>query len=353
MRVFLRLLFLPFLLGLLSSCSVSGFCPVPDDRPVSEEEIEKALLEAIGQDEQSFVCSFNIQFLGYSEIRDNAGLASVLERCDIVFIQELVSPPYPGVYPDGSPYKPDPEARAFFTEMKKRGFSYWLSEEDTGPGERIHSNSSRTEWWVAFFKPSVIQPAIELPYGFLAKDRSNNPHFERVPYAFPFKIGEGGPDIVFISVHFPAGEGDISERKRKEELEHIFKWISEHNEKEKDFVILGDLNINSKEELKALFSSPYLSLHDVTLNDTCLQTNTHPIPKCYDHVIFNLSNTPEIGEGFSFSIIDLKRDLEEGWSEKYPGVPYPGRPYVHRLFRRYYSDHQPILFRVWHLEDDD
>ena len=53
------------------------------------------------------IASFNIQFLGNSTERDNAALASILDPFDIVVIQEVVSPPYPGDFPDGEPFKPD------------------------------------------------------------------------------------------------------------------------------------------------------------------------------------------------------------------------------------------------------
>src|SRR5262245_58566849 len=41
------------------------------------------------------ICSFNIQFLGSFEKRDNQALAELMkeEACDIVVVQELVAPP--------------------------------------------------------------------------------------------------------------------------------------------------------------------------------------------------------------------------------------------------------------------
>src|SRR5687767_11557374 len=57
------------------------------------------------------VVSFNIQFLGNFKSRRNAELARLLAPHDLVFVQELVAPPYPGRFPDGSPFKPDKEAQ--------------------------------------------------------------------------------------------------------------------------------------------------------------------------------------------------------------------------------------------------
>jgi hypothetical protein len=100
------------------------------------------------------VCSFNIQFLGNSRSRDDAALADVVAPYDIVVVQELVSPPYAGTFPDGTEVKPDAESAEFFDAMRSHGFQYVISEEDTGSGDNIHRNGSSTEWWVAFYRPN-------------------------------------------------------------------------------------------------------------------------------------------------------------------------------------------------------
>ncbi len=147
------------------------------------------------------LASFNIQFLGSSARRHNEGLAGLVGDQDIVLVQELVAPPFAGSFPpnpDGTvePFKPDPQAAAFFEAMRSRGFSWVMSEEDTGTGDRIHLNSTATEWWVAFYKPQAAAPATDLPGGFLASDRSNHPDYERVPFAFPFRNCSGTLDLV-------------------------------------------------------------------------------------------------------------------------------------------------------------
>ena len=82
------------------------------------------------------VCSFNIQFLGNSKRRKNTTLADLLKDCDIAVIQELVSPPFAGTFPDGTAFKPDPESAAFFEAMEPLGFKFVLSAEDTGTGPK-------------------------------------------------------------------------------------------------------------------------------------------------------------------------------------------------------------------------
>ena len=133
------------------------------------------------------ICSFNIQFLGSFKKKENDQLADCLKKFDIVLIQEMVAPPYSGGFPDGEKFKSDLESQKFVQAMEQRGFLYWLSEEDTGPGETNHKASTSTEWWICFYRDSIIIPDRSLPHGFLALDRTANPNFERVPYAFSFK----------------------------------------------------------------------------------------------------------------------------------------------------------------------
>ena len=67
--------------------------------------------------------------------------------------------------------------------MKARGFDFVLSEEDTGTGDRIHTNAASTEWWVAFHKEAKVGLASDLTHGSLGAQRANNSDYERVPYA--------------------------------------------------------------------------------------------------------------------------------------------------------------------------
>lgn len=102
--------------------------PVPAERMLPPPPTSSSASESVT------ICSFNIQFLGSSTHRDNAALAGLVKDYDVVVVQELVAPPYPGSFPDGSPFEPDPQAAAFFDAMKANGADYWLSEEDTGTG---------------------------------------------------------------------------------------------------------------------------------------------------------------------------------------------------------------------------
>ncbi|KAB1443573.1 endonuclease/exonuclease/phosphatase family protein [Pseudodesulfovibrio senegalensis] len=291
------------------------------------------------------VVSFNIQFLGHFKNKDDESLATLLEPFDLVFVQELVAPPISGTYPDGSPYKADAESKEFFDAMASRGFSYVLSEEDTGTGPENHKASSATEWFVAFYKPLQVSPAPDLPHGFLANDRSDHPDYERVPYAFPFRAGNA--DLVFISVHLQPGGSQKETARRAHEFESMFAWIDGQKSQERDYVILGDMNIEDCEELAGIMPAGYASL-----NGDCIPTNTNPNgPKPYDHVIYNTAYSAQELSDNRFQVVDLVNAMGELWDPN-EGV-FPGNPYNHKGFRMRYSDHHPVAFVVSTRSDDD
>lgn len=295
------------------------------------------------------VCSFNVQFLGSSARRRNSTLAKLVKDCDIVVIQELVAPPFDGSFPDGSAFKPDPEAGAFFGAMKSFGFEFVLSEEDTGTGPQLHVNSSATEWYVTFYKPSRVQPTEVLPHGFLAESRADHDDFERVPYAFSFRTANGNLDFVLISVHLKPNKDSASKARRKHELASIAAWIDAHDEVEKDFIILGDMNIEDECELQDATPAGFVSL-----NNECVQTNTNQragTAKPYDHVMFRPAHSTEIDNQFDFKVIDLIAATRGSWNDS--DGEFPGDPYDHNRFRAYFSDHHPVRFRFNIPDQDD
>jgi len=288
------------------------------------------------------ICSFNIQFLGNSTSRDDAALAEIVKDHDIVVVQELVAPPFDGTYPDGDTYTSDTMAAEFFAEMTSRGFEYVLSEENTGTGSTIHNSGSATEWWVAFYKPESVEIASDLPHGFLDSDRSDNPNFERVPFAFGFRSKEGNLDFVLISVHLQPGSGSRNEIRRLHELDTIARWVTSVDDSEKDFIILGDMNIEDCQELAASTPAGFVSL-----NSNCVPTNTNVNgPKPYDHVMYRPAYTQfDIDSFYQFKVTNLIEWMRNHWDVSTMG-DYPGNPYVHNEFRKFYSDHHPVSFQM-------
>lgn len=290
------------------------------------------------------ICSFNIQFLGNFKNRNDSALADLVKAYDIVVIQELVAPPVSGIYPNGDAYAADMEAERFMECMTQNGFQFVLSDEDTGTGKDIHKYSAATEWWIAFYKADKVNPVKELPSGFLAEDRSDHPDFERVPYAFSFETKDENYDFVLISVHLkPDKNGYL---RRKQELNAIYNWIDIADSIEKDFFILGDMNIYNSVELDSLLIPEYRSL-----NEACgiTTTNTNNGGKPYDHVFYRpeFSSTELQKE---LQIINLVDTMDYYWKDT---IAYPGKPYIHNVFRTRFSDHNPILFYLNYGLDKD
>lgn len=295
-------------------------------------------------DDQITVCSFNIKFVGHYKKKDNEALARLVGKYDMVVIQELVAPPDNGQYCGGKPYREDPEADAFFNAMSAQGFDYSLSCEDTGRGEKIHNKGSSTEWSVVFYKPDKLKIADDLPHGFLSEDRSAHPVYPRVPHAHGFRTIDGKMDFVVINVHLSPGKNKKNERKA--ELLSIAQWIDHRNTRERDFYIVGDMNIENKEELRAVTPAGFISL-----NDECRKTNTTvKSSKPYDHVMYRPARLDEIDETFDFQVINLIDQMRDTWQST---SAYPGDPYNGNLFAQHYSDHHPVLFRLNIPDQDD
>ena len=324
-----------FVLGLTCFLFSSGCAAILDGSPSAQLE-------------QVAICTFNIKFLGHYKTidRDDEGLARVLEEFDIIVIQELVAPPTDVIYPNGDTDPADPEAREFFDAMEANGFEYWLSEEDTGTSDSIHSAGTGTEWWVAFYKPDIVEKATDLPNGFLADDRSNHDDYERVPYAFSFRTLNGALDFALVSVHLRPGNSSADAARREHEIEAIADWIGEMDASEQDFIVLGDMNIKDCVELESFTPEGFASL-----NALCVATNTNPDnPRPYDHVLYRADRTCEIDTKYGLHVIDLVDVMEDFWCSE---EPYPGTPYDHDTFSMYYSDHNPVHFRLQTALSDD
>jgi endonuclease/exonuclease/phosphatase family metal-dependent hydrolase len=300
------------------------------------------------------VCSFNIQFLGQSPDRDNESLTEILKDFDIVVVQEVLAPPYDGTFPDGTNYDPDEQVTDFFDKMQNNGFEFILSPEDTGPGATNHKNSNATEWWAAFYKPEKLKTADDLPNGFLDEDRTDNEYYERVPYAFAFRTLDEKMDFDLISVHLKPDDSSEDKARRKEELSAIRDWIDDNDDTEKDFIILGDMNITGYDELRDATPGGFKSL-----NDECRATNTNVNgPKPYDHVMYRSRFTKEVDKHFDFRVYNLIEAMRPFWEfdEPYPGGlvnPIEKPEYNHNEFRKYYSDHDPVVFRMIVPDQDD
>lgn len=291
------------------------------------------------------ICSFNIQFLGHFQSKENTLLAELLKDYDLVIIQELVAPPVDGKYKDGVSYKKDPESAAFAEAMAAKGFSWWLSDEDTGPtGNRTASTAS--EWWITFYKADKVKPDSSRAYGFVSSPLAGNTNLDRVPYAFPFKSADGKSTFTFVPVHLRPGDKAADRARRQTELTTLFNWVSSQTETNKDFYVLGDFNIYRKDEFTAFEQQDFRSL-----NSDCQFTNTKVYEstskgKPYDHVFYRTASVEDLVPN-SFEVIDLRAELIKIAPDKVNST------YNHDEFRQRFSDHLPIRFQIVTGKDSD
>ncbi|WP_295890943.1 hypothetical protein [uncultured Vibrio sp.] len=300
-------------------------------------------------DSQISIVTFNNKFIGHYKKKENESIAYVLSKYDLIFIQELVAPPYDGIYPDGTSFTSDPESKDFFDAMISSGFSYVLSDEDTGASDTIHSITTTTEWFVAFYKPEVVQPKSDLLLGFIETNRSNNKYFDRVPYAFSFKATATGSDFVVISTHLAAGNRSADVLRRAEELERIYGWVESKQDFDKNFIILGDMNFKNCSEISTAVPKEYTAMNK---GSSCKATNLSKVSKPYDNVLFLKTNSKDVKYSEGITVIDLITTMEDYWPtesvEPYPGIPFDGNK-----FSQYYSDHNPVAFTIRTYGDTD
>lgn len=305
-------------------------------------ESRTSAIAAVSDSSILSICTFNIQFLGASAKRDNAALAELLKDYDIVVVQELTAAP--ATTPAQGPDSRQKSAK-FFKEMADRGFDNVLSESDTGVRGPLPNYGTATEWFVTFFKPSRVHPVTDIPHGFISQPLAANPKHDRVPYAFAFRSANSHVDFVLISVHLNPDQAP----RRKVELAAIGDWIEqeERQSSERDYIVLGDTNLQNAAELHADSPANFISL-----NDACVATNTNVNgPKPYDHVLFDPENSTEIDRTYGFKVVSLVEAMRLKWRGPggYPGGP----PYDHNRFRAYYSDHNPVAFRIRIPAQDD
>jgi hypothetical protein len=279
------------------------------------------------------ICSFTIPRLGGERSRDHRTLAALVQRYDIVTVQGIIAPPFPMRYPDGAGARPSPLTAAFFEAMRDFGFHYALSDEDTGPGERLHRNDDSTQWWVAFFKPNTVAVATDLPAGFLASRRAANPSYDRVPWAFPFRTLDGKLDFVLISTDLAGGTGAVSRARRTHELHAIENWIERRCEegRERDFIVLGNMNFTDAGDMLASVPSSLKSL-----NEDCRSTMLDPARRePRDHVLYRPQATREVDARFGLHCVNPLSALS--------GVLTADR--VEQAGQRL-STHRPVVFRL-------
>jgi hypothetical protein len=320
------------------------------------------------------ICTFNIFQLGHQTTKEHAALAKLLENCDAVVVQEMNAPPWEVELSTGEVLPEDKQSSEFAREMATQGFDgVYLSEEDTGL-KKHHGAGTAAEWFIIFYKTDKLELIWDAPSGFLAEARVENQWFDRVPYAFNLRSKRSGKDFVLISVHLAASSetklnnGEVrsvseSRARRLTEMWAINGWINEAYKMnaERDYIILGDMNIEDGRQLNAVFGSydefvdglnsdkrkikelfdsypsdVFLTSHK-SLNAPLEGTNVKKVYP-FDHIIFDPNHTYEVNS--DLEIIDLEEMFGSTRMDSYK-------------FRSRYSDHLPLRFVINDDYDDD
>lgn len=303
--------------------------PVTPDGPV-----------ATGVPKPLKACSFNIKFIGQGNKKQYQPLVDLLKDYDLVLVQELVSAPMDLVYPDYM-LSGTPQARTFFGLMEDNRFAYALSSAKTGRSSNT-TNGSTSEYFVAFYKPQVLQ-YLQARSGFVHQPLVGNSTFDRVPWTFHFATLDRTLDFAVTNVHLAADEG--ADEQRRDELAFIAQRAANG---EPDHLIVGDMNIQDCTELVDALPSGYQSL-----NASCLATNVGRTGKPFDHVMYRPQSTANDIDPHHFVPLDLVRLMEPSWDTTdgdYPG----GAGFDVATYGAYYSDHKPVEFKlIYGVRDDD
>jgi endonuclease/exonuclease/phosphatase family metal-dependent hydrolase len=295
------------------------------------------------------VCSFNIKWLGSSKSKENRKLVDLMLTYDLVIVQELVAPPFDGVYPNGEKYDGDAESAVFFDLMYDNGFRFFLSNEDTGKNKN-HSGSSQSEWFVVFYRDGVLR-VDSSRCEFISSPLVLNSTFDRVPYRVQFSTIDNTLDFSVINVHLASDEGAVAERKK--ELETIVSYANSQWNNEKDFLIVGDMNIQSSAEFTTVLPIQWQSL-----NDECRATNVASAKnpdnqKPYDHVMYFPEYTAaDLDLIYDLEVVDLFTTFYTQWAIENPSSA-SSSSWVNS-FGSVLSDHHPVTFKmVYGVADDD
>ncbi len=280
------------------------------------------------------IASFTIDELGIYTNRQNAALACLLAPFDLVVVQDLAAPPYPGSFINDEPYRPEIAATAFFDAMKAQGFSPIVAPEDTGPGDRLQLNSSLTAWPAFFLKDNRLMLSQDKPSGYIEPDRSANGTYSRVPFALFLTARDGTYDFLMLSLDLSdAG----SAQRRRYELSAISTFLQQHDHGERDVFLAGTFDFSSCAEMQGSLPPDFDWLSAVCQASDV--SGKHP----RDGIAMREGGSAEIAQ--QLTVIDLVAAMKPFWLYDH-GPDYPGQPLNVWQFMQFYASHRPVAVRL-------
>jgi hypothetical protein len=279
--------------------------------------------------------TFTIDNIGVYTTRDNEALACMVAAYDLVVLHDLGAPPYPGSFADGEAYRPSQPAAVFFDAMRRAGFEYVLAPEDTGHVPTNKLNSGLTVWPVTFYKPNRVRLAQDRPSGYIDPDRTDNPNFDRVPFALAFETAEGGYDFIVVSVDLAETREKAS--RRRFELSALTGWLSQYAADERDIFVSGGFDFTDCGELASSLP-PVL----IAVEEECQATDLGGKRPTSGWLVLEGATASLAGPP---AVLDMVAAMEPFWAIKF-GPDYPGDPLDIPLFSQTYSSHRPVVLGV-------
>jgi endonuclease/exonuclease/phosphatase family metal-dependent hydrolase len=287
--------------------------------------------------------SWNIEHLGDPGARRGTG-EGVLQQpqdlaryiryanVDILALQEIVAD---DDGPEGYPkkYRTNSILTKAFAELSKTGGQAW--KHILFPKMRT---ADTTQWvgvaWNAN-KVRQVGPIYQVPVNHARTSQDSN-RWDRNLHALMFSAGKDLTDIVMLPIHLKANASASFARHRGEEIDEFVKHLPDLHKTfpgEKDFIVLGDTNIQNAGEpaVKALEQTGFMDL-----NKSDLDTHTAKGIQPFDR-FFVPKGQPEFARSNQEVLAAFQKKQNLSFAE----------------FRARYSDHYVAVTSILVMPDDD
>jgi endonuclease/exonuclease/phosphatase family metal-dependent hydrolase len=195
-----------------------------------------------------------------------------------------------------------------------------------------------TQWTGVAWKSAKVKPVgpiFQVPVSHTRSSQDSN-RWDRNLHAMMFSTGKGKTDFIVLVVHLKANASASFARHRAEEIDDFAKRSADLHQAfpgEKDFILLGDTNIEHAAEpaVKAMEQAGFLDLNKVD-RDTHTAKGIQPFAR-----IFVPKNQPEFARSSQDVLVAFQKKENLSFAE----------------FRARYSDHYIIVSPIQIQDDDD
>ncbi|HSP88171.1 MAG TPA: SH3 domain-containing protein [Ignavibacteriaceae bacterium] len=302
--------------------------------------------------------SWNIKWFGKgnTDKHNYSEMAKIIEKMDVIAIQELCEPNYQRKL----------DSLKFY--LAKNGFKYeYIFSNATGYKNNPDTLKNDYIERYAFMWDKDRINLTTTGLTFVSTPEINNPTFRQVPVFADFKVKKpGGFDFRIMTIH-TVYNAEIN-FVRRAELKFVKQWIKDQctdvSNPEKNIIVIGDFNANPKgqpkdfaEEIsgttdfRVLFEEA-LSVGEKSLRTTIQQSDNHGtdyfLLPVYDHALvsnetnYALPNNPMTKAAKDLGVIEF--DQEPLWKDLNNWD----------LVISKMSDHRPVWFKInFNAEDRD